>query len=360
MRVEAYRGLQVLIPWVGSPHVRILAHLAGDVSEMAAAELRAVLAAHGAPLTTLRETPRFLDGHAELFFDEAEAVCRRLGLSHVVAMHLFDGEPGSWPPDAGACCFPTGIPFAVRYIRIDPEAPWSSAEVEREVGAVLAPGRPINLKQPALLARAFLLQDRVYVGQQLWESDPKALQERHVENRPYFSPVSLEPRLARALVNLSQAKPGDRLYDPFCGTGGILLEAATMGIRVVGSDLDAEMVAGSRTNLAHYGLDATLFESDVGDAPGHLKEKGLAPVDVVVSDLPYGRSASTGKEATRDLYRRGFEAVREVLRPGGHAVLGVPDEASARDAEGYLEPVALYKVRRHKSLTRHFALLRRR
>jgi len=324
---------------------------------MAAAEFRAVFQAHGTPFLALRETPRFLDGHAEVFIDEVSPLLQRLGLTHVAAMHLFDGVPGSWTEGARDCCFPTGIPFAVRSVRIDVDAPWPGPEMEREVGAVLAPGRKVDLKHPKILARAFLLSDRVYVGQQLWESDPKALQERHVDNRPFSSPVSLEPRLARALVNLAVVRPGQSVLDPFCGTGGVLIEAAHMGLDAWGSDLDPAMVAGARENLSHFGLQGDVVVADVADATAEL---GVEEVDAIVSDLPYGRSSSSGKESLRPLYRRAFETAARVLRPGGYAVMGLPDGESARDVPSGVEVTDVFLVRSHKSLTRHFVRLRKR
>lgn len=340
--------------------MRILAHLAGDVPSMAAAELRAVFEAHGFPLATLHEAPQFLDVHTEAFLDDAQRSLARTGLTHVAAMHLFDGVPGAWTEGARDCCFPMGIPFAARSVRVDPTAPWDAMAVEREVGALLAlGGRPVDLTAPALVARAFLLHDRVYVGQQLWDSDPKALAERHVDRRPFSTPVSLEPRLARALVNLAVTKPGDRLLDPFCGTGGILLEAAALGLEALGSDLDPGMVAGCEANLRHYGFPGTVFASDVGEAPARLAAMGLHDVDAIVSDLPYGRSASTGKEDVHALYERAFSVVVRILKPGGHAVLGLPDERSAAMAARHLDPVDVHRVRAHKSLTRHFVVLRK-
>lgn len=339
--------------------MRLLAHLAGDVPEMAAAEYRAVLEAHGAPLTTLHAAPRFLDGHAEIFADEAPRVVSRLGLAHSVAMHLFDGAPGRWSEGARDCCFPTGIPFAARAARVDPEAPWAGPDLEREVGALLAVGRPVDLERPRLVARIYALRDRAYVGQELWAADAKALAERHVDRRPHSSPVSLEPRLARALVNLTRAAPGERLLDPLCGTGGILLEAAALGLEAWGSDLDPDMVEGARANLAHFGLRGNVFASDVGDAPRHLAARGAAPVDAVATDLPYGRSSTLHREPRDRLYARTFEAIASVLKPRGNAVVGLPHGEPLDALGSSLELVDEFRVRAHRSLTRRFVRLRR-
>lgn len=339
--------------------MRLLAHFAGDVPDMAAGEFRAVFEAHGAPVTALHESPQFFDGHAEVFHDDARRILSRLGLTHVAAMHLFDGRPGRWSEGARDCCFPTGIPFAVRYVKVDPDSPWPGPYVDAEVGKVLSPGRPVNLKDPGLVARPFLLKDHVYVGQQLWESDPKALRSRHVDNRPHSSPVSLEPRLARALVNLARTKPGETLLDPFCGTGGVLIEAALLGLQAFGSDIDPDMVAGTQDNLRYFGLEGNVFESDVGEVSKRMEDLGRPQVDAVVADLPYGRSASTHQEKLDALYERSLRVVRERLRPGHYAVLGFPDAQSAEAAGRVLEPVESFRVRAHKSLTRHFVILRR-
>ena len=47
--------------------------------------------------------------------------------------------------------------------------------------------------------------------------------------RPFFRPVSLEPRLARAAVNIAAGVDEGYVVDPMCGTGGILIESALTG-----------------------------------------------------------------------------------------------------------------------------------
>ena len=76
--------------------------------------------------------------------------------------------------------------------------------------------------------------------------------EHHVKYRPYFSPVSIHPRIARSMVNLSKCLPKGRIMDPFCGTGGILIEAADMRMEAVGIDVSARMVENSIGNLKNF------------------------------------------------------------------------------------------------------------
>jgi hypothetical protein len=56
----------------------------------------------------------------------------------------------------------------------------------------------------------------------------------------------LPPKLAQILVNTTTAPV---VVDPFCGTGVVLQEARLLGRAAVGSDLAAEMVAATNTNM---------------------------------------------------------------------------------------------------------------
>lgn len=57
-------------------------------------------------------------------------------------------------------------------------------------------------------------------------------------------------RLAKILINLSMAKGGDDLLDPFCGYGILLQEAMLMGINTLGFDISRECAEASKVNLA--------------------------------------------------------------------------------------------------------------
>lgn len=92
--------------------------------------------------------------------------------------------------------------------------------------------------------------------------------------------TSLPSRLARAVVNLV-ARPGDRVLDPVCGTGVLLVEAARRGCRATGGDTSPKAAWRARANLRALGLEAT---AEVRDAL--TRDDG--PYDAVVGDLPYG------------------------------------------------------------------------
>ena len=109
-------------------------------------------------------------------------------------------------------------------------------------------------------------------------------------DRPYFKPVTLDPRLARLMISLSQKdKKTTTIIDPFCGTGGIVIEASLLGYNVLASDLDPRMVEGTRKNISHLGLENTKAEvSDAGEIDKIWNKQSSCSF---VFDPPYGRSA---------------------------------------------------------------------
>ncbi|HJQ94045.1 MAG TPA: hypothetical protein VJ874_07170, partial [Candidatus Thermoplasmatota archaeon] len=188
--------------------------------------------------------------------------------------------------------------------------------------------------------------------------DRSRFEARISDERAHFSPVGMHPRRAASLLHLARAPPCSRVYDPFCGTGGMVLEAALEGYDAWGSDLDPFMVQGTLQTLADAApepLDGQAFVADIADAPGLV---GM--VDAVVTDLPYGRSSGTDGEPLRGLYGRAFTAFAELLPAGGHLLVGHSDPsllagleaAGFRVVERHAEPV-------HKSLVRHYAVAMR-
>lgn len=76
----------------------------------------------------------------------------------------------------------------------------------------------------------------------------------------------LPPKLAQIMLNLAQSQPGAVVYDPFCGTGTVLVEAALLGYKIIGSDLDPRMVAAAQENLAAMKLQGEVFQNDAARA----------------------------------------------------------------------------------------------
>lgn len=82
----------------------------------------------------------------------------------------------------------------------------------------------------------FCYKDKIF--QIIAVSNPKSYKERD-EKRPAFDPLKvISIRLAKILINLSEAK--QEILDPFCGTGTILQEALLMNLKAVGSDINIQ------------------------------------------------------------------------------------------------------------------------
>jgi len=85
--------------------------------------------------------------------------------------------------------------------------------------------------------------------------------------------LAISPRLAKILINLSGAKPHDKLLDPFCGIGGILQEALIKKINVHGIDKEKEATTDAEQNLkwltGEYNIQAkhTIENNDSRRAP---------------------------------------------------------------------------------------------
>jgi tRNA (guanine10-N2)-dimethyltransferase len=215
----------------------------------------------------------------------------------------------------------------------------------KKVAAIVAVGRKVDLRHPEVELR-FVISDKVYFHVMLAEIDRPSFDRRKVAERPFFSPISLHPRYARALVNIAGVREGDLVLDPFCGTGGTLIEAAMIGARACGSDIDDEMIAGTAANMEHVGVKAERLEVlDIDDAPD-----AFPGMNAVLTDLPYGRSASTRKEGVPHLYSRAIPAMHACLGPGGSFGIVAPLIME-------LQPLCAREThaqRVHRSLTRHY------
>lgn len=276
-------------------------------------------------------------------------IAERLALTHGIGRYI-----GSFSPenisgfDFGE--LPEGT-FAVRAKRFrGMMSGVDSQKLVRTAGDAYSSENRVDLKNPDTVVRLFM-SDRVHVYIEEYKTETDLFEKRKVGERPFFSPISLHPKYARALINLISAKRGETVLDPFCGTGGIAIEAAIMGMKAVISDFDPQMVAGTEENIAYYGLK--LHGSSVLDI-GDISEC-WHNVDAVVTDPPYGRSTKTGGEDINHIYSRAFESVHRVLRPGGGLGIILPCEASP---PGF-ETDGVYPQRVHRSLTRYYHAMRR-
>lgn len=213
----------------------------------------------------------------------------------------------------------------------------------------------VNLQHPDHEIRVIITDKWVIIGDVLQHISRTAFEQRKVQHRPFFSPISLHPKWARLFVNLSQVAQGETLLDPFCGTGGFLLEAGLIGVRIIGSDIEQKMIEGCKKTLDQYNLKAlSLIQCDIQDLPLHIEQ-----VDVVVTDLPYGKSTTTHGESVHELTKRTFESLQKVVKPSGKIIMGLHDETLINVGKKIFQLETVYVQPVHRSLTRYFPVFTR-
>ena len=217
-------------------------------------------------------------------------------------------------------------------------------------------GGTIDLERPE---RRFWIARTAHGSDRLLEEvaavDRRAPSRRRMPLLPFRRPVSLPPRLARVAANLARVTPSDSVLDPFLGTGALLSEAGLLGARLYGIDRDAAMVRGALQNLAYLGTAAE--ELVAGDARTVDFLDPQRRFSAILTDPPYGRSATTGGEAASELTTEVLERWSSRLGPSGRVVVIVPAGGPPLDLPGTLR----YRipVRVHRSLTREFRLYER-
>ncbi|MEM0026325.1 MAG: RsmD family RNA methyltransferase [Ignisphaera sp.] len=147
--------------------------------------------------------------------------------------------------------------------------------------------------------------------------------DREPHKRPCYRPGTMKPQLARALVNLARLSSVRKqiMLDPFCGVGGIVLEACSMGIHSICSDIDIKMCMCARENIKHFKCDE---RADVilGDA-GRETIRGCS-VDAVVTDPPYGIQSSPKGFGILDLLKNFIVVSSDIIKSGGYMVFAIP------------------------------------
>jgi tRNA (guanine10-N2)-dimethyltransferase len=262
---------------------------------------------------------------------------------------------------------------AVRAVDVRASTGVDTQQAERELGGVLTDrGYAVDLDEPDHTLYAYFADPAddtedgggeacCAVGWLASESR-REFGQRRPTDRPFFQPGSMDPLEARALVNIAGARPGATVVDPMCGTGGILLEAALVGARVVGGDAQEKMITGTRENLqyAFEGDDrpdwATalepgrwdLFRADAARLP--LTDDAA---DTVVFDAPYGRQS----KIEGDLRPLVTDALAEARRIAPRCVLVADRDWTDAAREAGWTVAEQFERRVHRSLVRYVHVL---
>ena len=339
---------------------RLFFLLSGEHETLPTAELKAILETEGFAYKVLEKLDQVL--RVEAGATCVEAVKRRAALTRLCALELFTCE--AEPREAVKALRSTSIgellrkgeTFAVRVKHVKSHAKHvDGMALERKLGEIIlsmAENVKVNLQTPQKTFTGILTDNKLIFGLKLAEVPPKPFMERRPKNRPFFHPSAMPPKLARCMVNLARPKTGSLVFDPFCGTGSIIIEAALTGCRVLGADIQRQMVKGSKANLAFFNVKPEgLIVADAKNPP-------LTKVDCVVADPPYGKSATTLKRTTKQIIEECLNAVYDMLNESGHVCMAAPKTVGITQigiSMGY-KHVESHMVYIHRSLTREIAV----
>lgn len=151
----------------------------------------------------------------------------------------------------------------------------------------------------------------------------------------------LPPKVARIAVNIALGPDasGKVLLDPFCGMGTVLMEAMHRGVEVVGSDLDAVVVAKARENL-HWAMgsmgyatplkiekcDATHVDELLGEetVDAIVTEPYMGPIGLGLGNMTDHTKLTNIMKGLQKMYTGFVKSAYSVLKIGGTAVIAVP------------------------------------
>lgn len=290
-----------------------------------------------------------------------EVLASRLAMCREICWHLCTSGVDEVLEAVGSSdivdLIPHGRTFAVHIKRVKRH----SSEVDvpkltRDIAELIASEVEfkVDLVQPEVEVLGVLTDGKCIIGLKATHVDRTQFTKRRPTMRPAFHPGTLTPLLARCMVNLARTPRGGTMLDPFCGVGGILIEAGLMGAKPIGMDIDAEMIEGARRNLEAAGIKD--YQLLVGDAR-HLP---VAEVDAVATDPPYGRQATTAGLRLEELYGQALPSIAGVLKRRGYVCITSPADLELKElAKGAgLRLIERHEQRVHKSLTRRIYVFR--
>jgi tRNA (guanine10-N2)-dimethyltransferase len=352
--------------------------LSGENPELAVYELKSVLSIID-NTTDLRISPdnRIIelhfpsvgknDSYSDLIFD----IMQRITMVHFCCKLLFQKNFSNSLPLSINELISTFKPIAVQGLIADKTFSVSTKRIGEPVGILQKKSltqslsiflgdqilrNNINLKvdlnNPEIRFICIISKHGLWFGQFLSKSLRKDVRNRSSHKRPFFHPSSMNPLLLRTMINLAALKPGEWLLDPFCGSGGALLEASLLGIRSIGVEVDRRIIWGAYRNLKITQKTTGSTNLIFGDAT-HLGFKKDS-ISGVVTDPPYGSTASTQGIDLLDLLIDFLHEINPILRSNCRLVIAVPSSIDVEEKAAEILNATYVKFFQyvHRSLTR--------
>jgi len=154
-------------------------------------------------------------------------------------------------------------------------------------------------------------------------------------------------KVSELVAKLCAPKPGARICDPACGSGGLLIEAARAvggkNYALFGMESKSSTWALAQMNMFLHGADAARIERcDTLTGPTLIENNGLIKFDNVVANPPFSLDKWGAEEAEADPYNRFWRGVPPKSR-GDYAFISHMVEA-AMEKKGRIAVVAPHGV----------------
>ncbi len=201
----------------------------------------------------------------------------------------------------------------------------------------------VDIKNPNHNYFFYFLDKEILLLEEISINDDKT-NDRKSHKKKHNHPTSLDPKLAKAMINLVKTKS---FHDPFCGVGGLLIEGALMGLEVSGSDIAGGLIEKAKENAEEYNLKLNVYQKNAL----YIEDS----FETIITDLPYGKNSALS-EQKEQLYRRFFKKYADLSK---QMVVGMDDKVNIQELlkETPWKVEKEFTVYVHKSLSRKIYLL---
>ncbi|KAK7091203.1 tRNA (guanine(10)-N2)-methyltransferase homolog [Littorina saxatilis] len=162
----------------------------------------------------------------------------------------------------------------------------------------------------------------LYFGRWIADGQRDKIRQFHLQKRHFIGNTSMDAGLSLIMANMGQVDKNQIVFDPFVGTGSLLVACAHHGAYVMGTDIDYMLIHAKarpsrhnqkrrdkdesiRANLRQYGMESRYLDVLVADASRHDLWRNMPLFDAIITDPPYGiREASLkiGAEKPADAF----------------------------------------------------------
>jgi hypothetical protein len=207
------------------------------------------------------------------------------------------------------------------------------------------------------------LADRLHIPDHMWLDGPDAPSEARLDRIPLTAELDLfglayerffpeifkaergqffTPRpLVELMVDLAEVGPRDRVLDPTCGSGTFMVVAKGRGADVDGIEVDPELVALCRLNLALHGVNPrSVRQADL------FRDDSSEQWDVILANPPFSMRIDDPKTLSRFSLAQGrgrvasdtlfLQAAHDRLRSGGRLAVVLPRSVLSNDSYSWL------------------------